>query len=76
MEGKNVRYLDAWSYSEWFNLLGMPGAVVPMSKSGEGLPIGVQIVAQPWREEIVLAVAEALERERGASEMPALDWPS
>jgi amidase len=67
-----VKYLDAWSYCEWFNLLGMPGAVVPMSKSSGGLPIGVQIVAQPWREEIVLALAEALERERGAWERPAL----
>jgi Asp-tRNA(Asn)/Glu-tRNA(Gln) amidotransferase A subunit family amidase len=72
IEGKQVKYLDAWSYCEWFNLLGMPGAVVPMSKSSGGLPIGVQIVAQPWREEIVLALAEALERERGAWERPAL----
>ena len=44
VEGKTVKYLDAWSYTEWFNLLGTPAVVVPVGKSPEGLPIGVQIV--------------------------------
>jgi Asp-tRNA(Asn)/Glu-tRNA(Gln) amidotransferase A subunit family amidase len=61
IDGKTVRYLDAWSYCEWFNLLGTPAAVVPMAHSAEGLPIGVQIIARPWEEEVVLSVAEALE---------------
>ena len=65
IEGKAVRYLDAWSYCEWFNLLGMPAAAVPMLLSGEGLPIGVQIAALPWQEELVLSVAEILEQVRG-----------
>ena len=60
-----MQYLDAWSYTEWFNLLGMPAAVVPIGHSKEGLPIGVQIIARPWEEEIVLEIAEALEKERG-----------
>jgi len=63
--GKSVHYLDAWSYCEWFNLLGVPSVVLPISKSDEGLPIGVQIVAQPWQEEVALSVADLLERERG-----------
>ncbi|MGA8069287.1 MAG: amidase [Terriglobales bacterium] len=65
VEGKTVKYLDAWSYSEWFNLLGFPAAVVPMGHSPEGLPIGVQLVGRPWEEEVVLAVAAKLEEERG-----------
>jgi Asp-tRNA(Asn)/Glu-tRNA(Gln) amidotransferase A subunit family amidase len=65
VEGKTVKYLDAWSYTEWFNLLGFPAAVVPMGRSPEGLPIGVQIVGRPWEEELVLAVAAALEEQRG-----------
>jgi len=65
VDGKTVDYLDAWSYTEWFNLLGNPAAVVPASHSPEGLPIGVQIVGRPWEEEQVLAVAAALERECG-----------
>jgi Asp-tRNA(Asn)/Glu-tRNA(Gln) amidotransferase A subunit family amidase len=72
IEGKTVQYLDAWSYTEWFNLLGTPAVVVPVGKSLEGLPIGVQIVARPWEEEIVLSVAEALEEQRGEWQAPPI----
>ena len=72
VEGKAVRYLDAWSYTEWFNLLGNPAAVVPVSHSSDGLPIGVQIVGRPWEEEQVLAVAAVLEKERGAWKVPPI----
>jgi amidase len=72
VEGKTVKYLDAWSYCEWFNLLGFPAAVVPMGYSDEGLPIGVQIVGRPWEEEVVLAVAAKLEMERGPWRGPPL----
>jgi Asp-tRNA(Asn)/Glu-tRNA(Gln) amidotransferase A subunit family amidase len=65
VEGQTVPYLDAWSYTEWFNLLGTPAAVVPVGQSREGLPISVQVVARPWEEELVLAVAAALESQTG-----------
>jgi Asp-tRNA(Asn)/Glu-tRNA(Gln) amidotransferase A subunit family amidase len=64
VEGKTVEYLDAWSYCEWFNLLGFPAVVVPMRLSPEGLPISIQIVGRPWEEELVLAVAQGL-KQRG-----------
>jgi amidase len=70
VDGKTVHYLDAWSYCEWFNLLGNPAATVPVSQSPEGLPIGVQIVVRPWEEELVLSVAEELERGSSSSPMP------
>ena len=72
IEGKTVDYLDAWSYTEWFNLVGNPAAVVPVSHSPEGLPIGVQIVGRPWEEEQVLTVAVALEAECGAWQTPPI----
>jgi Asp-tRNA(Asn)/Glu-tRNA(Gln) amidotransferase A subunit family amidase len=72
IDDKTVNYLDAWSYTEWFNLLGNPAAVVPVGHSAEGLPIGVQIVGRPWEEEQVLAVAAALEKECGAWKVPPL----
>jgi Asp-tRNA(Asn)/Glu-tRNA(Gln) amidotransferase A subunit family amidase len=72
IDGQAVSYLDAWSYTEWFNLLGNPAAVVPVIHSEEGLPIGVQIVGKPWEEEQVLAVAAVLERECGAWQVPPL----
>jgi Asp-tRNA(Asn)/Glu-tRNA(Gln) amidotransferase A subunit family amidase len=70
IDGTTVKYLDAWSYTEWFNLLGNPAAVVPVGESPEGLPIGVQIVGRPWDEELVLAVAAELERECGGYRKP------
>jgi Asp-tRNA(Asn)/Glu-tRNA(Gln) amidotransferase A subunit family amidase len=72
VEGQTVKYLDAWSYSEWFNLLGFPAAVVPMGYSETGLPIGVQIVGRPWEDELVLAVSSLLEKERGVFRAPQL----
>ena len=70
IDGKTVQYLDAWSYTEWFNLLGTPAVAVPFGRSNEGLPIGVQIVARPWEEELVLAVAAELEAQRGEWQAP------
>lgn len=72
VEGQTVEYLDAWSYTEWFNLLGNPAAVVPVGRSPERLPIGVQIVGRPWEEEKVLAVAAEIEKQRGRWQPPPL----
>jgi amidase len=57
IERRTVDYLDAWRYSQWFNALACPAAVVPVGKSPEGLPIGVQIVARPFEDEIALGIA-------------------
>lgn len=70
VDGQTVKYLDAWSYCEWFNLLGFPAVVVPVTHSPEGLPIGIQIVGRPWEEELVLAVASKLEGECGPWQGP------
>jgi Asp-tRNA(Asn)/Glu-tRNA(Gln) amidotransferase A subunit family amidase len=51
-------------------LAGFPGVAVPVGKSREGLPIGVQVIGRPYEEEVILAVAEAIERERGPWEAP------
>ena len=72
IDGKTVEYLDAWSYTQWFNLLGTPAAVVPVGRSVEGLPIGVQIVGRPWEEELVMAVAAQVENECGGWQPPPL----
>jgi Asp-tRNA(Asn)/Glu-tRNA(Gln) amidotransferase A subunit family amidase len=73
VEGRTVAYLDAWSYCQWFNLLGMPAAVVPIGHSAEGLPIGVQIVTRPWEEELALSVAQVLEGARGGWARPRVE---
>lgn len=50
----------AFNYVHTYALAGMPAASVPAGTES-GLPIGVQVVGRPWREDVVLATAEALE---------------
>ena len=57
VEGRAVQYLDAVRHTQWFNALAAPAAVVPLGRSPEGLPIGVQIVARPFEDEIALGIA-------------------
>ncbi len=68
--GQTVQYLEAFSYSQCFNLLGNPATVVPMGHSPEGLPIGLQIVGRPWEEERVLAISHCVEQAGGWQEPP------
>jgi amidase len=57
VDAQRVEYLDAWRSTQWFNALAAPAAVVPVGQSAEGLPIGVQIAARPFQDEVVLGVA-------------------
>jgi Asp-tRNA(Asn)/Glu-tRNA(Gln) amidotransferase A subunit family amidase len=70
VEGQQVHYLDAMRYTQWFNLLGAPAAVVPVGRSPEGLPIGVQIVGRPFEDERVLGIAAAVEANFGYTPPP------
>jgi amidase len=70
--GRKIEYLKAMAYTQWFNLLGVPAAVVPVGKSPEGLPIGVQVVGRPWEEEAVLAIAAKIEDACGGFRRPPI----
>jgi amidase len=50
----------AFDYVHLMALGGLPAASVPVGRE-DGLPIGVQVAAAPYREDLVLAVAAALE---------------
>jgi amidase len=62
----------AGSYSITYNLTGWPAATVRGGTSPEGLPIGVQVVAWPWREDVALAVAQYLETALGGWQLPRM----
>lgn len=55
-----------FDYTIPFSLTGYPCVVTPVGATNTGLPIGVQVVAHPWREDIALALAQILEQELGA----------
>ncbi len=50
-------------YTQPISFIGLPVAAVPVWTPGETLPIGVQIIAPPWREDLALRVARVLERD-------------
>ncbi|MDH3375868.1 MAG: amidase [Gammaproteobacteria bacterium] len=60
-----------WSHITVYNLFGWPAAVVRAGTSQHGnLPVGVQVVAAPWREDIALAVAARIEKLMGGYQKP------
>lgn len=67
-EGKD----PGFSYTFTYNLTGWPAVVVRGGTSPEGLPIGVQVVARPWREDVALAVARHIEIASGGWQPPPL----
>lgn len=75
IDGVEVSYWDAMRYTQWFNLLGAPAAVVPIGRSLEGLPIGVQIAGRPGQDELVLTVADVLDRTFGYQVPPFAHLP-
>lgn len=60
--GSTFGTFRAFSYAQTFNVFDLPVVTVPVAKSNEGLPIGVQIAGPPFAEEMVLSVAEIVQR--------------
>ena len=65
-----ARSRTATSYTTPQNLSGWAAATVRCGTSADGLPIGVQVAAPPWRDEVALAAALALERALGGYSPP------
>jgi Asp-tRNA(Asn)/Glu-tRNA(Gln) amidotransferase A subunit family amidase len=63
--GDPYNYRDTMRFCQWLNLTGFPGLSLPFGQSPDGLPINVQLIGRPWEEDLLLAVAEALEQARG-----------
>ena len=60
------------NYTATYNITGWPSTVVRGGTSPDGLPIGVQVVARPWREDVSLAVAQYLEGALGGWQRPPM----
>ncbi|MDX1380613.1 MAG: amidase [Xanthomonadales bacterium] len=67
---EDAAHFPGYVYTQVFNLSGLPAAVVRCGTAPGGLPIGVQVAAQPWREDVALAVALQLERDFGGWRAP------
>ena len=53
------------------DLAGLPAISVPAGLSGDGLPLGLQIIGRPFDEETVLRTAETMERAAQFHQLPA-----
>ncbi|MFD0979049.1 Asp-tRNA(Asn)/Glu-tRNA(Gln) amidotransferase subunit GatA [Tropicimonas aquimaris] len=56
------------------NLAGLPGISVPTGVDSSGLPLGLQLIGQPWEEGALLNVAQTLEDAAGFVAKPARWW--
>lgn len=61
VNGVTMGTFKAFSYSQTFNVFDLPVVTVPAGRTSDGLPIGVQIVGQPFAEERILFAAERVE---------------
>lgn len=65
--------MEAYTYTTAYNLTGWPGVVIRAGTDASGLPIGVQILARPFREDHCLAVASLLEDQLGDFAAPEIN---
>ena len=69
LHGDSQNNWNNFTYTPPYNLLGWPVAVVRCGTSSEGLPIAVQCIAKPWRDDIALAAAKKIEDMFGGWQM-------
>lgn len=61
LHGQCLNEIQDFTYTMSFNNSGSPAAVIPIATSQDGLPIGIQIVSNLWKDHVVLAAAKVLE---------------
>ena len=52
-------------YTPWtsfVNVSGLPAITLPVTQTADGLPMGVQLIARPGREDVLLSIGAQLER--------------
>jgi Asp-tRNA(Asn)/Glu-tRNA(Gln) amidotransferase A subunit family amidase len=68
--GKEFRPFEAFGFSQACNVLGLPAVAVPVGRSKDGIPAGIQLIGRPFSEPLLLVVASFLERELGGAIIP------
>jgi len=55
------RIREIMQYTAQFNMTGQPGISLPLHMSKDGLPMGVQFVGAPYREDVLLRLSAQIE---------------
>lgn len=64
--------LGSIAYTLAYSLTGYPCGVVRAGTSADGMPVAVQVVGQPWRDDVVLAVMTEIEQRFGGWRPPPI----
>jgi amidase len=60
---ESSRAMLRWSaYTPWANFCGTPAVSLPVHETAAGVPVGVQLIAMPGEDELLLALSGALEQ--------------
>lgn len=76
LHGTTRDNVDDYTYLMMANLTGAPGVTVNCGFSESGLPIGLEIVARPWQDHKVLAMARKAQGIFGIPEVVNVQVPS
>ncbi|MEH1896913.1 MAG: amidase family protein [Nostoc sp.] len=72
VDNRSVPYsMASGAYVVPFNLTGHPAVVIPIGKTQNGLPIGMQIVGKRWQEMELLAIAQDIDQVVGGFQRPS-----
>ncbi len=71
IEGRKIPYFLAnAAYTMLFNLTGHPVVIIPIGKTKNGLPIGMQIIGKRWKDMELLAIAQKINQVAGSFQNP------
>lgn len=70
VEDEEMSVFQAFSYAQSFNTLDLPAVSVPAARTGEGLPLGVQLIGRPGSERNLLKLARILQEAMGGFQRP------
>jgi amidase len=72
IDGVDYSYADQLVWAGMATAPGLPATVVPIRRSGDGLPVGAQLIGPLFEDRTPIRFAELLEREFGGFEAPSL----
>jgi len=73
VDGQKIPYILATSvYTGLFNLTGNPVVVLPLARTKEELPIGIQVIGKRWQDMELLSTAEQLASVTGGFQFPPI----
>ena len=69
---QSISIFRAFSYSQTFNVFGLPSLAVPVARTAGGLPLGIQVIGAPFDERRVLGAGRVIEKALGGWQEP--EW--